>query len=121
LDITDQIGSILVPTTITPKIGESNSIDLTFPVLWESNDAVGANVFTGVLTVTVTSIKINGVDYSHLFTVDVVSGDGAITEDLAQNLIINVEFTNEPSTSAEYMLVAGQPLVITLTFVVVPN
>jgi len=116
-DLTD---GILVPVGITLDVGEANNVDLTFPVLWESDDTVGADAFIGSLSVSIGSVLIGGVDYSHLFTVTVVSGTGTITEDISQDIVINVEFTNEPADAAEYAAVAGLDLVVTLTFTVTP-
>ena len=76
---------------------------------------------TGVLTATVGSVLIDGVNYSHLFTVSIVSGNGAITEDVAKTVTVNVEFTNEPANAAEYALVATKNLIVTINFAVVAN
>jgi hypothetical protein len=99
--------------------GDVNNVDLTFPVLWESDNT--GNTLTGELSVTVDSIEINNVDYSGLFTVTVTSGEGTITEDVSKDVVINVEFTNEPVDEAMYDEVANGTLVITLTFEVTPN
>lgn len=99
----------------------TNKVDLTFSLLWESNNDAGADALTGVLAVTIDSIKINGVDYSHLFTVTIISGPGAITEDSAKSVVINVEFTNEPADAAEYLSVATNNLIVTVSFDVNPN
>jgi hypothetical protein len=110
-------GGPLVPIGITG----TNDVDLTFSVLWESDNEASADALLGQLGVTIDSIEINGVDYSGLFTVTVVSGEGSVTEDSAKDVVINVEFTNEPSDQTEYDLVAGEDLVITITFTVSPN
>ena len=99
----------------------TNDVDLTFPVLWTSDNDASADALTGTLAVTIDSVLINGVDYSHLFTVTVISGTGAITEDASQDVVVNVEFTNEPADQTEYDLVATEDVVVTLTFTVTPN
>ena len=99
----------------------TNQVDLTFNLLWTSNNDATGDALTGVLAVNIDSVQIEGVDYSHLFTVTLVSGDGAITEDSSQAIVINVEFTNEPADATEYALVATKSLVITITFTVTPN
>lgn len=104
-------------------IGHSgtNEVYLTFSVLWESDNDDGADDLTGVLAVNIDSVKIGERNVSNLFTVTVVSGTGAITEDWAQSVVIYVQFTNEPADKAEYDLVADKDLVITITFTVNPN
>lgn len=105
-------GGPLVPVGFTG----TNDVDLTFGVDWTGTGAEGA---TGTLAVTVDSIEVGGVDYSGLFTVTVVSGTGAITVDgTTQNVVVNVEFTNEPADQTEYNAVAGNDVVVTLTFTV---
>ena len=93
-----------------------NNVDLTFPVTWSSDLPNDADDLTGSLSVSVESVEVNGVDKSGLFTVEVSSGEGAITEDSAQNVVVNVEFTNEPADETEYTEVATNDLVVTLTF-----
>lgn len=123
LTITDQTSAgPLVP------VGHSgtNSVTLTFPVTWTSdNDAAADNVF-GLLDVTVDSIEMSdGYDVSGLFTVTIDGGASisgqAIEEDVAQTVTVVVTFTNEPADQAEYNEVASQDLVVTLSFDVTPN
>lgn len=91
----------------------TNNVDLTFGVDWDGSGATGA---TGTLAVSVGTILIDGVDYSGLFTVTVTSGTGAITAGTNQNVVVNVEFTNEPADQTEYNAVATNDVIVTLTF-----
>ncbi|MFP4078750.1 MAG: hypothetical protein ACLFUQ_06380 [Candidatus Izemoplasmataceae bacterium] len=93
--------------------GDVSDVDLTFEVDWDGTGASGA---TGTLSVITDSIEVNGTDYSDLFTVSVTSGDGAITAGSPQNVVVNVEFTNEPADEAEYDDVTTEDLIVTLTF-----
>ena len=113
-------GGLLVPVGHAGGLDVDN-VNLTFPVIWTTDNDTGADAFTGTLSVVVESIEINGVDYSGLFKVTIVSGTGSITEDVSQSVVINVEFTNEPENATEYGLVANENIVVTLTFKVVPN
>ena len=115
LDDETDIGP-LVPVGITGI----NNVDLTFPVLWTSDNEVTADAIAGSLAVTVDSTLIGVVDYSHLFTVT-VTGTGAIMEDNSIDVNVNVEFTNEPTDATEYALVATESVVVTLTFTVTPT
>lgn len=92
--------------------GTSN-VDLTFEVDWQGSGAEGA---TGTLGVTVDSIEVDGVDKSNLFTVTVSSGTGAITAGTPQNVVINVDFENEPADQSEYNEVATNDVIVSLTF-----
>lgn len=97
-----------------------NNLNLTFPVQWDADQA-GADGIGGTLAVTIGNYAIGtltGTAVTDLFTITVTSGDGAITEGVSQNVIINVEFTNEPADAAEYAQVAGQNLTFDVTFTV---
>jgi hypothetical protein len=91
-----------------------NNVDLIFEIDWDGTGAEGA---TGTLVVTVDSIEVGGTDYSGLFTVD-VSSQPSITAGTLFDYTVNVEFTNEPADQAEYDAVAGNDVVVTLTFTV---
>jgi len=115
--VTNQTGGPLVPVDQTG----TNNVNLTFPVLWTSDNAATGDDLTGVLAVTVDSIEIDGTDYSGLFTVTISSGTGAITEDASQDVVVNVEFTLEPADADEYTDVTSDSLIVTLSFDVTAN
>jgi hypothetical protein len=112
VDVNDETDSgALVPIGYTG----TNNVDLTFGVDWTGSGATGA---TGTLAVTVDSIEVGGVDKSGLFTVSISSGTGAITAGTSQDVVVNVEFTDEPADEAEYTAVATNDLIVTLTYTV---
>ncbi len=108
---------LLVPVGYADETTTFDNIDLTFNVLWEGQ-SLDVDGDTGVLSATVNSVLVDGVSYAGLFTISVSSGDGAIVAGTAQNVVINVEFTNEPADQAEYDAIANGDLVISFTFAV---
>jgi hypothetical protein len=100
----------LVPSTQTG----TNNVDLIFDVDWAGSGATGA---TGTLVVTVDSVEINSVDYSHLFTVDVTL-EPSIVAGTSLPYTVNVLFSSEPADLTEYNAVATESVVVTLTFTV---
>ncbi|MCF7926196.1 MAG: hypothetical protein K9L74_01280 [Candidatus Izimaplasma sp.] len=100
-----------------------NNLDLTFPVTWTADQA-GADGIVGNLNVTISNYAIGtltGTAVTDMFTVTITSGSGAITEGVSQNVIINVEFTNEPTDSTTYSQVAGNDLTFDVTFTASAN
>lgn len=109
----------LVPVgyAVSPDV---DNLNLTFPVQWDADQA-GADGIDGTLAVTLSNFAIGtltGTAVTDMFTITVSSGDGAITEGVSQNVIINVQFTNEPADSATYAEVAGNNLTFDVTFTV---
>lgn len=97
-----------------------NNLDLTFPVQWDA-DQDGIDGITGTLVVTIDNFVIgslSGTDVTDMFTITVSSGDGAIVEGVSQDVVINVQFTNEPEDQTEYNIVAGSDLTFDVTFTV---
>jgi hypothetical protein len=126
LSVADQAataGILLVPLeqsveTPTDDPLTVSAYQFSFTVNWTGAGVTGAE---GTLTVTPGTALINEVDYSHLFTVSVISGDGDIVVGTSNTVVIEVEFTNEPANYAEYLLVANGALTVNLTFGVVAD
>lgn len=112
--------SALVPTAYVEVGVTTDTATLTLPVLWaDTGDA--ATGATGTLAVTIDSKTLGTLTAAQIdamFTITVTSGTGAITLDNSQDVVITVEFTNEPATQAIYDQVANGTLSLGLTFTV---
>eukprot|EP01156_Anaeramoeba_ignava_P024487 Anaeramoba_ignava/c8415_g1_i1.p5 GENE.c8415_g1_i1~~c8415_g1_i1.p5 ORF type:complete len:184 (-),score=18.00 c8415_g1_i1:2084-2635(-) len=122
-------GGLLVPSGNEDDVTTFDNVDLTFSVNWDAVDAEASGA-ASTLSVSVDSVVISGgasdgqdilvgsVTGWELITVSVTSGEGAITEGIPVDVVVNVEFTNEPLNQAQYDAIANLAIVVTLTFTV---
>ncbi|MCK5732409.1 MAG: hypothetical protein KAH13_05285, partial [Tenericutes bacterium] len=113
--ITNNSNTSLVPT----GRGTPNSITFTFPVTWTDSDTTATGA-TGTLAVTdvaysnATALTHANLDAMFSYTVD--SGNGAITMDGTNNVVITITFDTDPVDKATYDLIASSTLTTTITF-----
>lgn len=125
--VTDQTNTTqtLVPSAYATGSAVS-TISLTFPVDWASDDVINVDGTAGTLVVSITEVRSiitgspqlwteSGSLYGDMFTIT-VSGAGPITIGTVINVVLTIEFTNEPPNEATYNQVAGNDLEIDLDF-----
>ncbi|QWB95841.1 hypothetical protein KHQ89_07995 [Mycoplasmatota bacterium] len=106
----------LVPVGNDAAAGDVDDVDLTFSILWEGTvEDVDGDI--GTLAVTLGTVMIGSTDVSGLMTVT-IPADQTITAGTSLDVVINVEFTNEPANQAAYDAIANGTLTIGLTFTV---
>ncbi len=108
----------LVPLTITPLAGQTNSVVFSYVITWTTDDRI-ESVTTANITTVVSDIKVGGVVNPHgLVQVSLVN-PGTVT----QGNQVTVTFTvtmNEPASQAEYNDVANELIEFSITFTVTP-
>ncbi|MDY0276777.1 MAG: hypothetical protein RBQ97_01695 [Acholeplasma sp.] len=97
--------------------GGSNfsEVIIVYNVLWEG---IGASDVLGELNIDSKGFIINDEDFSHLFTIDIITKDLSITINEEKEVIMKVIFTNDTSDPYEYFKVSSQSISIKLDFLV---
>lgn len=111
----------LVPTTVTPLAGQSNSIEISFTVKWSNNDLLDGIADAGV-SVLIENIEVNDVVNPYSLISVVKKSGNPTTIGLGDTVTFYFVITmSEPVDIIEYDAVAGLPITFNLTFTVDPN
>jgi predicted ribosomally synthesized peptide with SipW-like signal peptide len=115
----DQTGGILVPSGYADDSGETESVELTFPVSWDGDAAIDG--MTGSLVVTIGDVLVGGVENPYgLINVAFTANYSIIANGSDVEVLVTITM-NEPADQTEYAAVANKNITFTLTFTVTPN
>jgi hypothetical protein len=107
---------VLVPTTVTPLEGQSNSIEISFIVTW-TNDPALTGIADADVSVLIENIEVDGVENPYtLISVVEKSGNPETIALGAQVTFYFVITMSEPSNQEQYTAVAGKEITFDLTF-----
>jgi hypothetical protein len=101
----------------------TSSVDLTFPVAWTVEgtefDGITGNLLVELNTFAIGTLS--GTDVTDMFTITVSTVPATLIEGAtAVNVVVTIEFTNEPADKTTYDIVAGANLTFNVDFTVTP-
>ncbi len=117
VDITDPEthSDKLVPTTVTPGTGETNSVVVSYSVVWNNDDLLDG-VADQAISATVSNILVGGVANPYSL-ITVTPGANPTTIGMGDTVVFTFTVTMaEPADVFEYNAVANQTITFDITF-----
>ncbi|MFA7561744.1 MAG: hypothetical protein WCY80_06555 [Candidatus Izemoplasmatales bacterium] len=116
-DTTDN-SLLLIPSTVTPKTGETNSITVSYTVTWKNDDLLDG-VADQTVSALVENIAVNGVANPYNLISVEADVNNPTTIGLNETVTFNFVVTmDEPLNVTQYNAVAGLPITFNITFTV---